>query len=342
MIKVLWNNLSKYMKQINLNGQMFCKLHNVKKVNMIDSEFIPKKIEEYIRINIKYKYVISYNYKNYIIKINYFSAEKINNTDLFKKIIKRIIFMMIISNTYKNLNIEIYDTPFKKEFKCDNHKKCGKLSQNNVNSGLSYLNNIVIFRKEEMLKLLIHELIHALDIDNKFETVQDKIKLLKLFNINENNLLVNESYVESWAIIINLFLVIQEKNTNQSEEFKKNLFRTYIKKEIVHSFQQCAKLCLYYNINDFNKIYRNNKNSIEYIDSVNTFSYHIIKTINLYNIRKFLKNFCDKNYILKPKYNYRTYIKFIVKYNKTIANKINLIIKKINIHNLGSLTMSSI
>ena len=69
---------------------------------------------------------------------------------------------MIISNTYKNLNIEIYDTPFKKTFNCNNHKKCGKLTQNNVNSGLSYLNNIVIFRKEEMLKLLIHELIHML------------------------------------------------------------------------------------------------------------------------------------------------------------------------------------
>ena len=52
--------------------------------------------------------------------------------------------MMLISNTYKNLNIEIYDTPFKKTFNCNNHKKCGKLTQNNVNSGLSYLNNIVI------------------------------------------------------------------------------------------------------------------------------------------------------------------------------------------------------
>ena len=29
--------------------------------------------------------------------------------------------MMIISNTYKNLNIEIYDTPFKR-ICCNNHK----------------------------------------------------------------------------------------------------------------------------------------------------------------------------------------------------------------------------
>ena len=251
--------------------------------------------------------------------------------------------MMIISNTYKNLNIEIYDTPFKKEFGCNNHKKCGKLSQNNVNSGLSYLNNIIIFRKEEMLKLLIHELIHALDIDIKYETNEDKKKLLELFNINENNLLVNESYVETWAIIINLFLVIYEKNTKQSEEIKQNLFREYIKKEIVHSFQQCAKLCLYYNIDDFNKIYKNNKNSIRYEDTVNTFSYHIIKTINLYNIKNFIKNFSDNIYILPKKYNFNKYILFIIKYNKTIINKINYILKNTKKNSkLKSLTMSSI
>lgn len=343
MIKILWSNLSKYIKEVNLNEKMYFKLHNVKKVNMIDSKFIPEKVEEYIENNIKYKYVISYNYKNNIINVNYFCSKKINNTELFKKLVKRIIFMMIISNTYKNLNIEIYDTPFKKEFGCNNHKKCGKLSQNNVNSGLSYLNNIIIFRKEEMLKLLIHELIHALDIDIKYETNEDKKKLLELFNVNENNLLVNESYVETWAIIINLFLVIYEKNVKQSEEIKQNLFREYIKKEIVHSFQQCAKLCLYYNIDDFNKIYKNNKNSIRYEDTVNTFSYHIIKTINLYNIKNFIKNFSDNIYILPKKYNFNKYILFIIKYNKTIINKINYILKNTKKNSkLKSLTMSSI
>ena len=172
MIEILWSNLSKYIKQIKLE-KINCKLHNVKKTNLIDSEFIPDKIAEYIRENIKYKYVISYNYKNNIINIEYYYSKKKENIDLFKIIVKRIIFMMIISNTYKNLNIEFFDIPFKKTFNCNNHKKCGKLSQNNVNSGLSYLNNIIIFRKEEMLKLLIHELIHALDIDNKFENIKD-------------------------------------------------------------------------------------------------------------------------------------------------------------------------
>ncbi len=342
MIKILWSNLIKYMEEVDLK-KFDCKLQDVKKINLVDSNFIPQKIEEYIRENIKYKYVCSYNYKNNIIYIEYYCSKKKKNTELFKIIVKRIIFMMIISNTYKNLNIEIYDTPFKKEFHCNNHKKCGNLSHNNVNSGLSYLNNIVIFRREEMLKLLIHELIHALDIDNKYETTQDKKKILELYNINNTNFLVNESYVETWAIIINIFLVLHEKKMYKTKEEGFILFRKYIKKEIIHSFQQCSKLCKFYNIDDFNKIYRRNKNTIKYIDGVNTFSYHIIKTINLNNINNFIKNFCDNTYILPKRYNFNRYTLFVIKYNETIINKINYILvhteKKTK---LRGLTMSSV
>jgi len=341
MIEILLSNLSKYIKQIKLE-KINCKLHNVKKTNLIDSEFIPDKIAEYIRENIKYKYVISYNYKNNIINIEYYCSKKKENIDLFKTIVKRIIFMMLISNTYKNLNIEIYDTPFKKTFNCNNHKKCGKLTQNNVNSGLSYLNNIVIFRREEMLKLLIHELIHALDIDNKFENIKDIEKILEIYNVNHSNLIINESYVETWAIIINIFLVIHEKEKYEKKN-KIKVFRELIKKEIVHSFQQSSKLCVYYNIDDFNKIYRKNNNNVKYVDSVNTFSYHIIKTINLNNINNFIKNFSDNVYVLPKKYNFNKYILFIIKYNETIINKINYILQHTKQNkNLKSITMSSI
>ena len=37
------------------------------------------------------------------------------------------------------------------------------------------------------------------------------------------------------------------------------------------------------------KIYKKNNNTKKYKDDVNTFSYHIIKTINLNNINNFIK-----------------------------------------------------
>ena len=340
VLKLLWLKLIKYIEKIKLN-KINHKLYKINSTNLIESKFIPDKISKYIKTHLKYKYIINYKYNNYNINLEYYCKNKIN-TSIFTIIIKRIVFMMIISNTYKNLNIQIYDTPFKKTFNCCNYKKCGKLNHNNVNSGLSYLNNIVIFRKEEYLKLLIHELIHALDIDNKYETYKDNKKIFDLFSLNKENVLINESYVETWAIIINVFLVLYEKKKYTSiNENNINLFKKYLKKELIHSLQQCSKLCIYYNINDFNKIYKG-PNSIKYEDPVNTFSYHIVKTINLYNINNFTKNFTDSKFILKSQYNYKLYINFIIKYNKTIVPKINFILKNNKNKSLKSLTMSSI
>ena len=334
-IDLLYYKLDKYSKRINLKNYNY-KFNKIKNINLLETKFIPDKIREYIKKKINYKYTVLYEFKNILITLIYYSPKKIKRS-ILDNILKRIMFMMLISNKYINININIYSTPFKKEFNCNSSHKCGNLKHINVNSGLNYGETIIIFRDEEYLKLLLHELIHALDVDQKYENLNDNKDIFEIFNINTKNLLINESYVETWAIILNVYCTLKEEDNISLETFKLNL-----NKELVHSLHQCSKLCIYYDINNFDKIYKTNPDTIYYKDNVNTFSYHIIKTINLYNIRKFLKNFCDKNYILKPKYNYRTYIKFIVKYNKTIANKINLIIKKINIHNLGSLTMSSI
>lgn len=349
--KLLWSNLMKYIKQINLNKINY-KLFKIKKADIIESKFVPDKIVKYIRENINYKYIVRYKYLDTKKKVKsniyleYYSKDKIpqkNIQNKFSIIIRRVIFMMVLSNTYKNLNIFIYDTPFKKKFNCNNHKKCGNLSHNNVNSGLSYLDNVIIFRREEYLKLLIHELIHALDIDYKYETKKDQSVIFNIFSVNSNNLLINESYVETWAIIINVFLVLYEKNKfSKINEKNIDLFKKNMNKELLHGIEQCSKLCKYYNITDFNDIYKKNTNTKKYIDDVNTFSYHIIKTINLFNINNFIKNFKDSKYVMKTSYNFNTYILFIKKYNTTIIDKINITMTKLKNKNLESLTMSSI
>ena len=337
-INLLYNKLDKYYKKISLKKYNY-KLIKIKNITLVETHFIPDKIREYIKNKIKYKYIILYEFKNILIKLTYYSRKTSIRKKIFDNILKRIIFMMLISDTYINIDIHIYSTPFKKKFSCNHSHKCGNLSHINVNSGLNYGDTIIIFRDEEYLKLLLHELIHALNIDNKYETLEDNKKILEIFNINSHNLLINESYVETWAIILNIYCLLKENNKNSLNTYKLNL-----KKELVHSLHQCSKLCIYYNINNFNKIYNSNSKTIYYKDNVNTFSYHIVKTINLYNIKNFLKNFCDKKNILKSNYNYNLYIKFIVKYNKSISNKINLIIKKIKKikkNDLGSLRMSS-
>ena len=62
----------------------------------------------------------------------------------------------------------------KKYLPCSDCEK--KLTSININSGLSYENNIIIYRKEELLKVLVHEMIHILDIDIKYENDNYKKK----------------------------------------------------------------------------------------------------------------------------------------------------------------------
>ena len=68
------------------------------------------------------------------------------------------------------------------------------------------------------MKVLVHEMIHILDIDIKYENDNYKKKILDKLCVN--SLLINESYVETWANILNIYLTLIEKNgVVENEEY---------------------------------------------------------------------------------------------------------------------------
>ena len=186
-IDLLYYKLDTYYKKINLKKYNY-KTNKIKNINLLETKFIPDKIRDYIKKKISYKYTVLYEFKNILITLNYYSSKNIKRVVL-DNILKRIMFMMLISNKFMNISINIYSTPFKKEFNCNSSHKCGNLKHINVNSGLNYGDTIIIFRDEEYLKLLLHELIHALDVDQKYESLKDNKEILEIFNINTKNLL---------------------------------------------------------------------------------------------------------------------------------------------------------
>ena len=123
--------------------------------------FISEKISNYINNNLKYKYILKFKYKKINIIVRYYCKEKKNNIkNLLKIVIERIVFMMRIVNKYVDTNIYIYDTPFKKRLPCSKMKECKcNLTIDNINTGYSWGNNIVIYIKEYLIKLIIHEMI---------------------------------------------------------------------------------------------------------------------------------------------------------------------------------------
>lgn len=178
----------------------------------------------------------------------------------------------------------------------DQNKMIPSLNQNftrnEINSGYCILGKtpkIVIYRKEEVFKVLIHELIHAFQYDN----YQDNTKIIKhyqdKYNISSEKINSNEAYTELWANIINCYLISKNIGRNRY-----NLFLILLAMEREFSYFQAEKVIYLSKLN-----YDSNKKSIDINSDTNVLAYFIIRAELYKGLNKFLK-FCknhNQNYI---------------------------------------------
>lgn len=182
------------------------------------------------------------------------------------------------------------------------HNNCNKnfvnnqLNANNINSGSCIaFDSIVIWRTEEILKVLIHELIHffMLDFGNCAGSDIDFSK--KLFGVSND--VLNESFTDSFAIIIHTLFVAYYSNNNN----KLDLFN----QEINFVLFQAAKIINTYNVDIANQsTFRNIK------QSTSAFSYYIVKAALLCNFVN-LCNFVD-DFLFHSHYDISKFILFVM------------------------------
>lgn len=195
------------------------------------------------------------------------------------------------------------------------HTRDTILDTENINSGFTTFmgdgtKNIIIFRAEEMDKLIIHELIHfyyldfhQLDVDlAQFLNVADSIKFIP-----------NESYTETMTILIHCALLASETDGGKEHVELKPLKKTtvnFLVNEIMFGLFQCAKILYHYNyhnISNFvlvnNSNNRNNRNKSQLREYTNNFrqtacilSYYFVKTSLLVNFTSTL-TFLNRNFI---------------------------------------------
>ena len=313
-----------------------------------DSAFISETIIKYIKSHLTHYYLIEFD--NNI--IYYFVKSEIKKKSPNKKINKdinelcRIIYTtkILFNRTNKNNKQILYyfPTPLKKRINNNTHI----LGVNECNTGYSHLEslyekkhcchpngNIYIFRKEEHYKVLIHELIHACYKDQDMILSDENELFSKNFCINKQ-ILLNESYTETIATILNLFylhIILYNKSISKINNKNKNmkmLELMYIN-ETKYSFYTMAKILNFYkinSINDFTK-YSNQKGcNTVFLQETNVFSYYIVKPLLLYNVNifsAFLKKYTD---------NFSVVSQNCVKYfSKMILNIIHNDIKTKNI-----------
>jgi hypothetical protein len=199
--------------------------------------------------------------------------------------------------------------------------KQGDLLQSiNINSAFTFSclenNEIFIYRKEEVFKVLIHETIHSFGLDFSSFNTNDDIIRHNFKGVKSNDLRIYESYCETWAEIINILLKGGNINKHIFYEKKWALF-------------QCSKVLQHYFLN-YDDLFNNNKIYKE--ENTNPFSYYILKAINLVHVNDFVL-FCDNsntNLI-----NFKNDQETVTKYYYFINNhcKSNKIIKELDILN---------
>jgi len=269
-------------------------------------------------------YVFEYliQFENTTCNLKLITKKKISKKEI-QKIICRIFLIQTMFPNYQNkFNVNLYFTDQKKKL-----PKYKILGINEINSGVSIgdINVINIFRKEEMLKLLIHEIIHNLDIDNSLRN--NTTDFSKYFNIpREDNYIINESYTEFLAVLINSMIFSFEDNN----DYNYTLFIKIIENEKQYTLYQNAKILNHYgfkSIDDFNKP---NDNEL-YKQNTSVFSYFFLKGALLFNYREFFKIVYTLSDKLKWKPEYSTLFIRILLENSKDTKFLNAIQKYLNL-----------
>jgi hypothetical protein len=269
-------------------------LHKSIKPRSFDLRSFPETIIKHIDSTASIEITYNFSLKERNITLHFILE---NSTDVTKcdHHINLIIHLMCILNIYsnkkcsKNLTIFIYMTSLKKELPKTN---AHILDQTNVNTAFTRTclttSEIVIFRKEEWFKVLIHESFHNFGLDfADMNNTECHAKILRMFKVSsEVNLF--EAYTEFWAEIINAclcsFLILQNKN--DVNEFLSNA-DFFINFERTYSFFQLVKTLDFMGVT-YTDLYSSSLRNSKYKEKSNILAYYVIKTILIHNFQDFL------------------------------------------------------
>ena len=220
-------------------------------------------------------------------------TSKITIDSTLKKLLHTIhTVKSLVKNTNPTL-ITIYLTSSKKMFPTAITNTKAILGPNEINSGSTFVipqpnknGNVTIWRKEELMRVTIHELLHSLKADyHLFTTPYLNQKAHKKYNLpNDTNININEAYNELNAC---LFTAALSAPTVQK-------FFTNIEYERLHSIKLAARVMQYQNT--LNKLPAqtspdwlfNPQTTPIFHQNTNVFSYYIAKTALLYNLNSYI------------------------------------------------------
>jgi hypothetical protein len=185
-----------------------------------------------------------------------------------------------------NLNIFLYPTPFKKELP---DSKLETLGPDHVNTALTKAcvadSEILIYRKEEMFKVFIHESFHSFGLDlgeqpDVCKALQEMYPIASTFN-------AAEGYAEMWARIMNCAYTAFHNCQNQFADFC--LYLNFcLQLERIFAIYQCHKVLAFMGLTYDNLHKDSNLAKSYYSEDTNVFAYYVLTAIFFSDVDGFL------------------------------------------------------
>ncbi|NDA90117.1 MAG: hypothetical protein EBY20_04315 [Alphaproteobacteria bacterium] len=318
---------------------MVTKIHGISQIpkpKSFNPSSFPEEVREHIDKEMLFDLSYTFSLFGREIKVHFIvedpSAEY--QIELYNEYIEKILVWLHIINEYsskkcsKRLVLYMYFTSLKKALP---EKNIDILNQNNVNTAFTYTcpvdSEIVVFRKEEWLKVLMHESFHNFSLDFSDMNTEECTKhILSIFKV-KSDVNLFEAYTEFWAEIMNAvfcsFYLIKDTR-NDLDNFLSN-FDFFINFERTYKFFQMVKTLDFMGLTYIDLISNtpeaHSLRETLYKEKSNVLSYYILTTILMNNYQGFL-SWCNTNNLSllqfkKTETNIMEFCKFIEKNYKT-------------------------
>jgi len=146
-------------------------------------------------------------------------------------------------------------------------------------------NDIYVYRREEWLKVLIHESFHCLGLDfSGMDSSSADRRILSLFPAlkRETDVRLYETYCEMWAEIINLLFFSKRRHRST---VRNGAYHSLLQYERVYSVFQAKKVLRHAGITYADLFVKKEV----YQEKTSAFSYYVLKSALMWNVNRFLE-----------------------------------------------------